>query len=376
MSAPPSLYIGLISGTSVDGIDAVLVDFSNERPELLDSHCHPIPQELRDSIATLCNPSITTNEIDLLGEIDNTLGKVFADAALTLLSKTGISAKQVCAIGSHGQTVRHRPGVNGFTLQIADANIIAERTGITTVSDFRRRDMANGGQGAPFAPAFHQAIAPANINCCAFLNLGGIANITVIKNGTLICGYDTGPANGLMDAWIHKTRQLPYDDNGEWASSGIADQTLLEKLYADPYFHEKAPKSTGREHFNLSWLESISGTTLESIAPANVQATLLTLSVKSICNELKQHPSQIVYCCGGGVHNGALIAGIKKEMADTGSKIKDTSALGIAPDWIEAAAFAWLAEKHLSGKAVNLGVVTGARKASVLGMRTGIDSFQ
>ena len=372
MSTLQSLYIGLISGTSIDAIDAALVDFSQPQPKLLQTHSHKIPSQLRENIATLCTPTTSINEIDLLGETDSALGELFAEATLTLLKKANTPAHNITAIGSHGQTVRHRPaGMHPFTLQIADPNIIAQRAGITTVADFRRRDMANGGQGAPFAPAFHQAIAPDNIERCAFLNLGGIANITVIEQGKLICGYDTGPANGLMDAWINKSQQRPYDKNGDWAASGTANEELLQRLLDEPYFALPAPKSTGREYFNLDWLSDRANELLQALPPENIQATLLALTTTTIANAVATHQPQAIYCCGGGVHNRALISSLDNHPALANTQLFDTSTLGIPPDWIEAAAFAWLAKQHMQGIAIDLGSVTGARKPSVLGLRTG-----
>jgi len=361
------LYIGLISGTSIDGIDAALVDLSKEQPKLLANHSHPIPANITTQIRALCTPSTNANEIDQLGELDGELGKQFADACMALLDKANTPATKITAIGSHGQTVRHRPeAANPFTLQIADPNIIAEQTGITTIADFRRRDMACGGQGAPFAPAFHQAIAPANIKCCAFLNLGGIANITVLNNGKLAGGYDTGPANGLMDTWIQQHRNLPFDNNGEWAASGTVNNALLETLLADIYFSQPAPKSTGREYFHLDWLHN-HAPHIATLPSNDVQATLMALSAQSISHQLAIHSPTVVYCCGGGVHNRALIAQL--QALNPNADITDTHSLGIAPDWIEAAAFAWLAKKHMNGEAVDLTQVTGARKPCLLGAK-------
>jgi anhydro-N-acetylmuramic acid kinase len=371
-----ALYIGLISGTSIDGIDAALVDFSNTQPALLATHSQVIPAPTTERIKQLCTPNTSASEIEDLGMLDIALGKLFAEAVNQLLKISGKSASDIIAIGSHGQTVRHRPPdqtqANGFTLQIADPNIIAENTGITTVADFRRRDMACGGQGAPFAPAFHQAIAPTNIDNCIFLNLGGIANISVIQQGKLISGYDTGPANGLMDAWIQQHKHLPFDKSGEWAAQGEANSELLATLLTDQYFSLPAPKSTGREYFNLDWLEKarvqgvkITNTPADQLNPQNVQATLLALTAQSISDELAKHQPSVVYCCGGGVHNKALMARLKA--LNEAITILDTSALGIAPDWIEAAAFAWLAKKHIHSEPIDLTTVTGASKPCVLG---------
>lgn len=375
------LYIGLISGTSVDGIDAALIEV-NKTIRLLGTHSHPIPEKIREQIVTLCHPlknnaideQKNNDYIDLLGATDQAVGELFAEAALALIKKSAVSPRYITAIGSHGQTVRHRPAASsnsaGFTLQIGDPNIIAERTGITTVADFRRRDMASGGQGAPFAPAFHQAIAPNNIDRCAFVNLGGIANITVINRGKLVSGYDTGPANGLMDAWILQKQKKTYDENGEWAASGNTNDDLLKDLLADPYFSLAAPKSTGREYFHLDWLMNLSAKHVDTLPPVDVQATLLALTAKTICNEIAKYNPQAMYCCGGGVHNHTLMKALESCLQANGTTVTDTSELGIAPNWVEAAAFAWLAKKHINGEPIDLSAVTGANKACILGMRT------
>lgn len=356
------LYIGLISGTSIDGIDAALINFSNSKPTLLATHSEPIPEDIKQRIIEICTPG--DNEIDKLGKLDIELGELFSKAATNLLNQSNTKASDVTAIGSHGQTVRHRPPAsnasNGFTLQIADPNTIAERTGITVVADFRRRDMAAHGQGAPFAPAFHQAIIPKNEKTVGFLNLGGIANITLIHQNTLLYGFDTGPANGLMDTWIQRHCNKPYDHNGEWAKTGITNEKLLHQLKSDPYFIKQPPKSTGREEFNLAWLEGMLKEYGHSIADKDVQATLLQLSCTTIADAItsvSQTPN-VIYYCGGGAHNTEFIESLKKHLNPI--VLKSTEELGIAPDWIEACAFAWFAKQTLSKKAINLASITGS----------------
>lgn len=363
------LYIGLMSGTSIDGIDAALVDLGTPF-KLISTHSEPIDNAIRQRIVELCTPG--SNEIDKLGQLDIDLGKKFANAALNLIRNSGIDASDVAAIGSHGQTIRHRPpesksNQNGFTLQIADPNTIAELTRITTVADFRRRDMAAGGQGAPFAPAFHQTIAPEDIETSAFLNLGGIANITLIHKGELICGFDTGPANGLMDAWIQKNKGEKYDKDGAWAHSGSVNSDLLKELKACPYFAEAAPKSTGREEFNLQWLEGNLHALPDHCPAADVQATLLQLSCETIVEAIDDLPEtpEVIYCCGGGTYNSAFIKNLQHLCGN--KRIADTLELGIAPDWIEACTFAWLAKLTLSNTPTALNKITGAKNRSIYG---------
>ncbi len=362
-------FIGLMSGTSADGIDAALVKIEGGL-QLLHHHCEPIPEALRSEILSLATPG--DNEIDRLGKLDCELGSVFAQAARQLLTASGIAASDITAIGSHGQTIRHRPpaGANdapGFTLQIADPNTIALKTGITTVADFRRRDLAAGGQGAPLAPVFHQFIAPSDCETVGFLNLGGIANITLLHRGKLAFGFDTGPANGLMDAWINRQHGKPYDDNGEWASSGSCNEQLLAQLLKDEYLAAAPPKSTGKEYFNLAWLDQQLARFGGSIDNADVQATLLQLTVHSIALALEPltlAPERIYYC-GGGANNAALIAALAQHtpQADWYS----TSELGVHPDWIEACAFAWFAHQSLHREALPLAQYSGAARNAIAG---------
>lgn len=378
-SASPEFFIGLISGTSVDGIDAAVLTFDRRKPTVVEAISYPIPAELTDQIHQLCSDDSLTLESlygskeqqkPLLVEVHKKLGELFAEATLAILKKTKIKASQVVAIGSHGQTVRHQPPTNtsnGFSLQIGCPEIIASITGIQVVSDFRSADMAAGGQGAPLAPAFHAAIAPNN-KTVAFLNLGGIANITLIRNGKIICGYDTGPANTLMDAWIRQHKNLPYDNNGEWAATGKTDEELLTELLSDPYFNLPAPKSTGREHFRLDRVNAFKDLTLAS--PENIQATLLALTARSIADEIKKLPysPSTLYCCGGGSHNTLLIDKLSKLLSSI--KILTTQALNINVNYVEAALFAWLAKKNIDGEAIDLEPVTGASKENLLGVRS------
>jgi anhydro-N-acetylmuramic acid kinase len=356
-------YIGLMSGTSVDGIDAVVADIDAQGTVTLRAtHTHPIPDTLRHAIQALMQPG--ANELDREGVLDMQLGELFAEAAAVVLQKSGLSADQIRAIGSHGQTVRHRPrGPHPFTRQIANPSVIAERTGITTVADFRARDMAAGGEGAPLVPAFHQAVfAKPGMNR-AIVNMGGIANITWLpgeENETVI-GFDTGPGNTLLDYWALRHLHHPCDRDGAWAAQGKVLDSLLTRFLNEPYFARPSPKSTGRELFNADWLHAkLTGTE----SAADVQATLAELTARTIAKALPRNSCEI-YLCGGGAHNRDLVQRLQQQLPDT--DIATTAALGIHPDWVEASAFAWLAHQTLSGRPGNLPAVTGARHAVVLG---------
>ena len=361
-----SLFIGLISGTSLDGIDAVLVDFSSDSPLLHTALHTPYDASLRKDIGTLCQPG--ANEIDQLGQIDRRVGLAFAAAVDALLRKAGIEASRITAIGSHGQTVRHRPTVDHpFTLQIGDPNTLAESTGITTVGDFRRRDMAAGGEGAPLVPAFHQALFRIHESPRVVLNLGGIANITCLPplNTGAVTGYDTGPANTLLDVWIRRHQGLAYDDQGNWGRSGELNEPLLQRLLDEPYFGMAPPKSTGTEHFNLTWLDTrLSGETLN---PADVQRTLVELTACSVADAIRKtgFEGQEILVCGGGAHNRFLLERLRHRLPE--ATLETTAAHGLPPDWIEAMAFAWLAKQTLTGHNGNMPSVTGARRHVPLG---------
>ncbi len=357
----PELYIGLMSGTSLDGIDAVLIDLEHSQPKIIATHYEKMPDVLRKSILEVCQPGF--NEINRMGELDIALGKEFSKAAQLLLEKCNISATHICAIGSHGQTIRHHPD-KCFTLQIGDPNVIAAKTGITTVADFRRRDIAHGGQGAPLVPAFHQALFSDKKINRIILNIGGIANITVLpaNSSAHVSGFDTGPGNTLLDAWAEQHLEKPCDEKGAWASTGRVDEALLTNLLNDPFFKLAAPKSTGREYFNLTWLQHYLSTT----EAANIQATLVELTARSIVDAITQHsPDGEILVCGGGVHNDYLMN--RLQALTKSHSIATTSKFGIDPDWVEAAAFAWLAKQTLTKKPGNLVAVTGAHTQTILG---------
>jgi anhydro-N-acetylmuramic acid kinase len=361
------LYIGLMSGTSVDGIDTALVDFSGNLPRLVATHYTAYTAPVRDLILGLCQSG--DNEIERLGELDVMLGKLFAVAANALLEKEALSPNAIKAIGSHGQTVRHQPhNTHGFTLQIGDPNIIANDTGITTVADFRRKDLACGGQGAPLVPAFHQQMFSSPEVDRAIVNIGGIANVTLLpKNkSNAIIGFDTGPGNTLIDAWVQRHQHTNHDENGQWARAGTVNKPLLDHLLADPYFILSAPKSTGREYFNLVWLEK-KLSTFKNISAIDVQTTLVELTARTILMSIQTHQANSeLLICGGGVHNTFLMKRIK-ELAGNTYTINTTSHHGIDPDWVEAAAFAWLARQTMNQLPGNLPSVTGASKTAILG---------
>ncbi len=356
-----------MAGTSLDGIDVVLVDFQNEHaPKLLHTLAYPIPEALKHNLKMLIQSG--PDEIDKMGEVDTELGKLLAEAVNKLLKQTKVPSHAIAAIGSHGQNIRHRPNAaSPFTLQIGDPNILVAKTGITTVADFRRRDMALGGRGAPLAPAFHDLLfrTPTENRC--IVNIGGIANLSLLNADPKlpVLGYDTGPGNTLMDNWCFEHLQQHYDKAGQWAASGQVHSELLNALLQDPYFSQPSPKSTGREYFNLSWLENY--LKKFTIAPEDIQATLSELTARSISENIQTHlkNSGSVWICGGGAHNTHLMNRIADLCKDY--SVQTTAKMGIDPDWIEAMAFAWFALRTLNGKPSNIPSVTGASEASILG---------
>lgn len=358
------LYLGLISGTSADAIDAALVQFEGDRPTALATLAMPYDAALRDRILALALGREQAS-FDRSGELDVAIGQAFATAAETLIKRSGVVRERIRAIGSHGQTLWHRPdAAHPFTTQLGDPNVIAERLRITTVADFRRRDIAAGGQGAPLAPAFHAACLASSREARAVLNLGGIANLTLLVPDEPVRGFDTGPASGLMDAWCHEHTGEPFDRDGVLAAQGRIDEGLLARLLADPYFARPTPKSTGRETFQLHWLRAH---LRAGEAIADVQASLLALTARSIADALHREcpKARRVIACGGGVHNARLMAALDANLAPV---ILETSAAhGIDPDFVEAIAFAWLARETLAGRHGNRPEVTGARGPRVLG---------
>jgi anhydro-N-acetylmuramic acid kinase len=360
-----SLYLGLISGTSMDCIDAALLDVGPAGMRLVAADGYDWPAALR---VRLRRAAEDYERIGLAeyGALDTSAGEQFARAALRLLERAGVPAGQVRAIGSHGQTVLHQPlGAAPFTLQIGDPNVITERVRIDVVADFRRRDMAAGGQGAPLMPAFHAAAFAGAAETSAVVNIGGIANLTLLPEAGLVLGLDTGPGNCLLDSWARRHLNQPCDQRGAWAASGRVDQPLLATLLADPYFARPAPKSTGRETFSDAWLERALADGAR--APADVQATLSELTARSIAESLQQCGGNVraLFVCGGGAFNDDLMR--RLELALPGTPVRTTDAFGLAPEHVEAAGFAWLAHCCLEGLPGNLPSVTGARHPVPLG---------
>lgn len=360
------LFIGLMSGTSMDGVDAVLVEF-NSGIRLRGTHTEPLPAELKAQLLAISQPGI--NEIDRVGELDVAVGRLFAKATLALLEHAEVEASAVNAIGSHGQTIRHRPRASyPFTVQIGDPNTIAEQTRITVVADFRRRDMAAGGQGAPLVPAFHEALFRSPDHDRIILNLGGMANITVLRaDGRPAYGYDTGPANVLLDAWYQREQGGDFDKSGQWAANGTVSRSLLSRLLDHPYFARPAPKSTGREDFHLGWLLKELHELGESLEPMDVQATLLELTARSVATaiELEGLAQGDLVLCGGGAFNDTLWHRLHQLLPRL--TLHSSADYGLAPTWVEATAFAWLARQTMHGLAGNLPAVTGAKGPRVLG---------
>ncbi|MFK8260590.1 anhydro-N-acetylmuramic acid kinase [Erwinia sp. AnSW2-5] len=357
-------FIGVMSGTSLDGVDVVMAVIDGHIVAQQASYSHPIPQALRQQILAICQGQSLT--LSQLGQLDTRLGRLFADAVLALLKQQGLCADDITAIGCHGQTVWHEPqGDAPNTLQIGDNNQIAAATGITVVGDFRRRDMALGGQGAPLVPAFHHAVLMHPTERRMVLNIGGIANLSLLLPGQALRGFDTGPGNMLLDAWVWRQQGKPYDKDGVWGAGGNVAWPLLQQMLSDPYFALSAPKSTGREYFNLSWLEQ-QLSSFPGLLAQDVQATLVELTATTIAQQvLLSGGCDRLLVCGGGGHNPLLMSRLAAQLA--GTEVMSTDQAGISGDDMEALAFAWLAWCTLSGLPGNLPSVTGAREASVIG---------
>jgi len=386
LSATPAYFIGLMSGTSLDGVDTVIctIESANEF-SLLHAETYPVPKQIKKDLLALSQKR-QANELDSYARLDVQMGHLLADCCLRLLAKSNLKPEQICAIGSHGQTLRHYPDdPYPTTLQIGDPNIIAQLTGITTIADFRRKDMAAGGQGAPLVPPFHQAIFTKKNRNRVILNIGGIANITFLPDSSdsvsgcdsipgcnTILGYDTGPGNGLMDDWCIRHFDCAYDQSGKLAAQGKVDKRLLSILLSDPYFSQKAPKSTGREYFSYQWIEAQLEQQQDNISSLDVLATLLELSCLSISNEVLHLSAMVanetideLLVCGGGVKNNRLMQRLQELMPKV--IVSSTENYGLHPDWVEASAFAWLAHQTLNGLSANLPSVTGARSKVILG---------
>ena len=372
-----AIYIGVMTGTSMDGVDIVAASF--DPLQLHATLTLAFDPDLRNELMALTLPD--DNEIDRMGKADVALAKMIGEGINTLIEQHQLDRSQIKAIGSHGQTIRHRPE-HGFTLQIGDPNIITEITQIPVVSDFRRRDMAAGGQGAPLVPAFHQALFQHESIHRVILNLGGIANVSLLPAGApaLVAGFDTGPANILMDAWCHRYTGQPYDENGNWAAYGQPIRSLLERLQAHDFFGKEPPKSTGREDFNLDWLDDqimdwrndeLAYDELED-SPENVQATLLKLTTRAIKKAIYRSGMDTgeVYVCGGGAYNSQLLEQLRWRLRKHQWTVQSTADLGLSPTWVEATAFAWLAKRFVEQLSGNLPAVTGADGYRILGNMT------
>lgn len=361
------LFIGLISGTSADGIDAALVSFDDEYPDatLIHSCSYPYSDDLRAEIEAAVREQSCS--LATLAQLDARIGDAFADAATTLLDAAGVDAAEISAIGSHGQTLGHFPSApSPSTLQVGDPNRIAARTGIPVVGDFRRADVASGGQGAPLAPLFHAALFGHPAETRAVLNLGGIANLTVLRDNESVTGFDVGPANTLLDLWANRNGHGPYDAQGAYAASGRPIAALLSRLRRDPYLSLPPPKSTGREYFSAAWLDDLLGDS--GAEPADVQATLAEFTATLVADALAREASDAarLLVCGGGVHNDHLIGRIAA-LANP-LPVESTAAHGVNPDFVEAMLFAWLARERIHARSPRgLADVTGGGAAAVLG---------
>ena len=348
----------------MDAIDAALVDFDVAPLRIIATSATPFAPALKRRLSTLIENAGSV-ALDEVGQIDVELGSAFAQAALELMRSTGVGAGQVTAIGSHGQTLRHRPDLAPpFTWQIGDPNTLAEMTGVTVVADFRRRDVAAGGQGAPLLPVFHDQFFRSDREDRVIANLGGIANMTILTRDSSVTGFDTGPANRLLDAWISLHEGRDFDAGGAWAATGRIDETLLRELLDEPYLRLAPPKSTGRELFNLPWLQNKLG--LFSRQPRDVQATLQQFTAASLADAVRQYaPGAALYVCGGGAHNVSLLEALALLIAP--NRVAGTDTLGLDPDYVEAVAFAWFAKRTLDGLTSSAGGVTGAKGARILG---------
>lgn len=363
----PQYYIGVMSGTSLDGVDLALVDFANDKPQVLATEVIPMPEPLQQQISDLIQqPQV---HLQQLGELDQQLGHLYADCVLDFLAQHQLDRSQIRAIGCHGQTIWHAPqGAYPFTMQLGDMNIVAMKTEITTIADFRRKDMALGGQGAPLVPAFHQAYFAHEQKTIAVLNIGGISNVSLLMPQQATLGFDIGPGNTLLDQWIYLHQHKNYDDQASWAKTGKVNLPLLQDLLNEPFFAKAPPKSTGRELFNLAWLQKKLAKHTALLAQ-DVQATLVALTVQSIAQTLQpiqsHFPCELVVC-GGGAKNPLMMAGLQQALPQW--QVATSQTYGLAVDYVEAVAFAWLAYQRINQQSSNLPAVTGAKRAVSLGV--------
>jgi anhydro-N-acetylmuramic acid kinase len=360
----PPLYVGMISGTSRDGVDAALVSFADGQSDLREAICAPYPPGLARELDRIVTSGRRPGQA-VLEELDTQLADHFADTVRLLLEKADIRGQEITAIGSHGQTVWHEPGgEHPESIQLGNPWRIAQQTGIVTIGDFRRADIEAGGQGAPLAPLLHRALFQPSTNTGrVVLNLGGIANISIIHGDGRVSGYDTGPANCLMDAWIRTHRDRAFDRDGHWAAGGECRPGLLKALLADPYFKNPAPKSTGIEYFNLAWLEKLRPDA--GIHPQDIQATLAELTAVTVADAICPHKPADVLVCGGGAHNRYLLQRLEALLPET--TVSSTAKFGLDPDWVEAVLFAWLARERLADHVLDTRSITGARNPVLLG---------
>ncbi|MCJ8168543.1 anhydro-N-acetylmuramic acid kinase [Atopomonas sediminilitoris] len=357
------LYLGVMSGTSLDGIDIALTDLSGQ-PKLLAHYFSALPEDLRTELLNLCQSG--DDELARAALASNAWAECVAAGVKQLLTQQQLKPSDIRAIGSHGQTIRHEPK-RGFSLQIGSPALLAERCGISVVADFRSRDIAAGGQGAPLVPAFHQQLFTDSVTPRALVNIGGFSNLSLLTPGSDVLGFDCGPGNALMDAWIRLHRGQSYDANGDWAANGTVNGALLKQFLQDPFFAQQGPKSTGREYFHPAWLQAQLKQFGQPLAAADIQATLCALTAHSISRALldnQPHCEQLLIC-GGGAHNHYLRTLLQGALPQI--DVTSTQALGVDPDWLEAMAFAWFAQCCLHGTPANRPAVTGARGLRILG---------
>ncbi|MEE9330893.1 MAG: anhydro-N-acetylmuramic acid kinase [Methylophilaceae bacterium] len=364
--AVTQLFVGVMSGSSLDGIDVALVEFNKSDCKVAATHFLAYPPSIKETLLSLHLP--IENELALTAITANQLARLYAKAVNTLLDKSGLKSDQITAIGCHGQTIRHCPRELddiGYTIQIGNNALLAELTNITVVGDFRSRDIAAGGQGAPLVPAFHQAVFSSTDKNRAIVNIGGIANITYLTKTGEVFGFDSGPGNMLLDSWVKQHLNKDYDTNGEWAASGTLLENLLADMLAEPYFSASPPKSTGRDLFNDSWLKQHLASS--QYRPQDIARTLVALTAHTLHQAINQYCPAVdeVYLCGGGAHNNLLIGNLRKLLITT--PVANTDVLGVNVDWVEAAAFAWLAKQTLEKNPGNLPIVTGAKAPRILG---------
>jgi anhydro-N-acetylmuramic acid kinase len=367
-SSPSSqLFIGLMSGTSLDGVDGVLADFSGPQPRVLAHHAQPFALALKQELLVLNTPS--DNELHRAALAANSLVRAYAQTVQALLAATQTKASHVCAIGAHGQTVRHQPGAfdgTGYTLQLNNPALLAELTGIDVVADFRSRDVAAGGQGAPLVPVFHQGIFGQTQHTVGVLNIGGIANLSVLHANGDVVGFDCGPGNALLDHWCHTHTGEAFDNNGAWGASGTVIESLLQRMLTEPFLHQVPPKSTGRDLFHPAWLaQQLSG--YANAKSADVQATLTEFTARACVNDVLRHAANAseLIVCGGGALNGGLMQRLQAGLPHV--RVISSAERGMPPLQVEAAAFAWLARQTVLGLPGNLPKVTGAQSARILG---------